>query len=106
MRYEGIIGYGISEETAPDVFEQKIVEHHYAGDVIRNNSKWVRGDGLNDDRDVGNRISIVADPFAYQHASNIRYATWLGTKWKVTNFEVEPPRILLDIGGVYNENEI
>lgn len=33
---------------------------------------------------------------------NIRYITYLGANWKVTSIDVQYPRLVLSIGGVYN----
>jgi hypothetical protein len=30
---------------------------------------------------------------------------YMGTKWKVSNVEVKYPRLILSLGGVYNENK-
>lgn len=104
-RYYGIIGYGIDVETAPDVWEPSIVERSYFGDVLQLRQRWETRDGLNDNTRVGHRISVVADPYAYQHLHAIRYVEWLGVKWKVTDIETQYPRIILTLGGVYNENK-
>ena len=104
-RYFGKIGYGADVETAPDVWEPSIIERPYFGDVLQFSRRWDSGEGVNDDMRIRHRISIIADPFAYQHAYLIRYVEWLGTKWKVTDIEVEYPRMILTLGGVYNANE-
>lgn len=90
-------------ETAPDVFQEKIEERTYVGDVIKDNRKLVSSSHLNDDVNISNRISILADPFAYHNFHSIRYCVFMGTKWKVSNVEVAYPRLILDLGGVYHE---
>lgn len=104
-KYFGAIGYAEQEETAPDVWQEKIVEREYFGDVTRNQKSWDQGDGLNDDLNIDNVLSIVADPYAYNHFHTIRYVTWMGAKWKVKRVEVQRPRLLLYVGGVYNDQE-
>ena len=47
-------------------------------------------------------ISIVADPYANENFFAIRYVQWMGTLWKVTEVEVQSPRLLLRLGGKYN----
>lgn len=108
MKYYGSVGYMITEETQVDgeptgVFVEKIVEHPYYGDVLKNTSGWQNGESLNDDLKVNVRISIVADPFAFEHFSEIRYVNWMGQRWKVRSVEPLYPRINLEIGGVYND---
>ena len=104
-KYFGKIGYSVVSETAPDVWAEEIVPRSYYGDVLSNNRRWESADGLNDNTLVSNRISIVADPFAYENFSRIRWVEWMGTKWKVSNIEVQYPRIILTLGDVYNENQ-
>ena len=103
-KYYGSVGYGITEETAEDVYTEVITERQYYGDVQRNMNRWQSSQNLNDDLEIDVSISIVADPFALQHFSNIRYIVWNGVKWKVRSVDVQYPRLILSIGGVYNEN--
>lgn len=102
MRYFGKVGYGESIETAPGVWEDQIVEYTYMGDVIRNTRRLDSGDKVNNDLSVGNSISIVADAYANEHFFAIRYIYWSGARWIVDDIEVESPRLVLRLGGVYN----
>ncbi len=104
-KYYGSIGYGETVESAPGVWEETITERKYFGDVLQFMRKWENGQGLNDDLNISNKISIVADPFAYENFQQMRYVIWLGAKWKVTNVEVQYPRLILTVGGVYNEQQ-
>ena len=63
----------------------------------------VRMDKLNDDVNISNEISIVADPFAYQNFHAMRYVEFMGAKWKISSVEVQYPRLILTVGGVYND---
>lgn len=103
-KYYGSIGYGFTKEKPddPGVFEEEIVEYNYYGDVLRNTRRWENGEHLNDDLVVNNMISIVADPYAYDHFFAMRYISWMGGRWKITHVEVQRPRLILTIGGIYN----
>lgn len=108
MKYYGSVGYMVTEEKIVDgeptgVFVEQIVERKYYGDVLKNTSGWQNGEHLNDDLKVNVRISIVADPFAFNHFSEIRYVNWMCQKWKVKSVEPAYPRLILEVGGVYNE---
>lgn len=106
MRFCGVIGYGETRETEePGVYEEVVTERTYFGNVERNTRKWEQGDKVNDDLNVNNLISILADAYANEHFFNIRYVRWMGARWKVTNVEVQRPRLILTIGGVYNGPE-
>lgn len=101
-RFFGRVGFGISEETAPGVYEDEITEHLYYGDVIRNARELSDGENLNKDLSVGNSVSIVADPYANEQFFAIRYVEWAGVLWTVNGVEVQRPRLILRLGEVYN----
>lgn len=106
MKYYGKIGYAVTVETAPGIWEEQITERTYAGDVIRRTTRMQNNsNNLNDDLDLSNVMSIVADPYALSHLGDIRYITWMNSKWKVSSVEHNPPRLNLTIGGVYNGEE-
>jgi hypothetical protein len=101
-RFYGKVGYAETSETRPGIFQETVTERVYYGNVERNISKWSSSGNLNDDTTVSNKISVVADPYAYQNFPHIKYVEWMGTLWKVSEIEVERPRLILTIGGVYN----
>lgn len=102
-KFYGTIGYMVQKETTPGVWTEDITEKTYSGDIIKNTRRYQSGENLNDNLEVNNQISILSDPFADQNFHSMRYIVWMGAKWKVTNVEVIRPRLLLTIGGVYNE---
>lgn len=105
-RYSGKIGYveSVESTTEPGIWNNVVTERHYYGDVLRN-TRGLSGteNGINDDVSVSNQFSIIADAYARDHFFNIRYLTWQNSKWKVTNVEVLRPRLVLTIGGLYND---
>lgn len=102
-RYYGVIGYSDTVETRPGIWEPTIVERTYYGDVQKVSKRNQAGnDKINNDINVNNQISIVADAYAYEHFYAIKYAKWMGTAWTVTDVEVQRPRLILSIGGVYD----
>lgn len=102
MKYHGMIGYGITTETKPGVWEEDIAERAYFGDVMRCSLRSHTASKVNDDIAISNEFSIVADPFAFENFSFIRYITYMGVKWKVTSVELQYPRLIIGVGGVYN----
>ena len=103
-KWFGQIGFadGI-KETSPGVVVDDIVEHEYYGDVIRNTRRMQGANQVNDNLNISNEISIISDPFANENFHNMRYITFMGAKWKISNVEVQYPRLILTVGGVYNE---
>lgn len=101
-KFCGKIGFETTTETSPDIYEESIVECEYYGDVIRNRRLLQSNSKINEDINISNQISIVADPFANNNFHSMRYVEWMGSKWKITDVEVQYPRLILSIGGLYN----
>ena len=102
-KFYGKIGYAVRMEIRPVVWDDEITELEYFGDLLRNTSRYQTSDKLNDDVNISNEISIVADPFAYQNFHAMRYVEFMGAKWKISSVEVQYPRLILTVGGVYND---
>lgn len=103
-KWYGVIGYAENVEVEVGVWEDSIIERSYFGDIIRNIRKLQNSGGINDNINISNQISIVADPYAVQNIYKMRYVEFMGTKWKVSNVEVQYPRLILDMGEVWNGN--
>lgn len=101
-KYFGTIGYALTAETAPGVWEEQLIEREYYGDVLQYSKRYQTTNQVNDNIEISNRISILADPYAFENFIYIRYLTWMGNKWKVSSVDVEYPRLILAIGGLYN----
>jgi hypothetical protein len=102
-KFYGPIGYAESVEKSPGVFMDEVTVRNYSGDLLSNNSRWSSSsESTNDDLNISNRISILADPYAYQNFHSMKYVEFMGTKWKINSVEVQYPRLILSIGGVYN----
>ena len=102
-RYHGYVGYAIDVEAYPGVWEERISEHEYFGDVLKNRINMQQGSVVNAKITISNNISIIADPFAFEHVYAMRYVTYLGEKWSIANVSIERPRLILTLGGLYNE---
>lgn len=103
MRFYGSVGFAETKEVRPGDYEPVITVKKYKGDVL--NSTWrseTQSDKVNDDLNISNRISIISNPYAYRHLDSIKYVEWSGVKWKVTSVELNRPRLILTIGGVWN----
>ena len=101
-KWFGKIGYAITSETRPGIWEEVIVERNYYGDMIRNSRRLQTASQVNDDININNELSIISDPYAMNSFHAMRYAEFMGTKWKITNVEVQYPRLILSLGGLYN----
>lgn len=101
-KFYGEIGFGTSIETSPGVYEDQVTTRNYYGDLIKNTRRLQSSGSVNDDINIANEISILADPYANNNFHTMRYVKFMGTKWKITNVDVQFPRLILTIGGVYN----
>lgn len=101
-KFYGSIGYAETIETSPGVWVEQITERKYYGDVNRDSRRLQSANQLNDNINVSSEISIVADPYAYNHFHTMRYVEFMGAKWKISTVEPKPPRLILSLGGLYN----
>ena len=105
-RYYGKVGYVDTVEARPGVWEEQIIEKTYKGDLTRNTRRISQGsDKINDDVVFSMDVSILADPYAFQNFHKIKYITYMGSKWKVSNIQVQFPRLILYISELYNVEE-
>lgn len=104
-KFCGIIGYAVTVETEPGLWEEQITERKYFGDLVRNTRALQNSGEINDNVNINNQISIVADPYANRNFHAMRYVEFMGTKWKISSVEVQYPRLILSIGGLYHDGE-
>lgn len=102
MKWFGKIGFSDTIEKSPGVYVPTIVEKDYYGDLIKNVKRTNDGDKVNDDISLSNQLSIISDPYIQNHFYSIKYVEMFEAKWKVSSVEVQFPRLLLSLGGMYN----
>lgn len=103
-KFYGAIGYAEEKEVKPGDWRNVITEHNHAGDLLKDRRRLQPSGQANDNINVSNYISIVADPYAREHYFAMRYVVLHGAKWKITDVDVAYPRLNLTIGGLYNDN--
>lgn len=101
-KWYGNIGYTVTNETEAGLWEPVIIEKTYYGDITTDRRKRENSTNVNDNINLSNVISIIADPFAVKNCSYMTYIEIMGSKWKITDIEVQYPRLILTVGGVYN----
>lgn len=101
-KFYGKVGYSKTEEKARGVYVEVVTERMYYGDVTRNTRRLEGAETLNDNLLISNTISIVADAYAFENYFAIKYVVWGGARWKVQTVDVQPPRLILYLGEVYN----
>ena len=101
-KFFGKIGYVKTEETRPGISEPVIVEKAYSGELNRFTRKYQNSTKVNTDINLSVEISIIADSYLLNNMHYIRYVKMNGAAWEVLSITPEQPRLLLDIGGLYN----
>ena len=105
MKWFGQVGFRITERVKPGVCEDRIVERDYYGDLLKNYKKDKSDSTINDEFTINNQIRILSDPFLSENFHQMRYITFMGNKYKIASVEVNFPGMLIDLGGLYNEEE-
>lgn len=105
-KFYGIAGYKFDNvEIRPGVWTSNIVEKPIYGELIRNTKKTENQGQFNDTVNINNQVSFVADPYAIDNFHNLKYVTFMGSKWAIKSIEVAFPRLILNLGGVYNDEQ-
>ena len=107
MKWSGTIAFFIEEEVLKNgvgtgVWKKHITERHYAGDLLKDYRSQDSSGQVNDNLNISNTISVVADRFVDDHIMDIVYITFKNKKFKVKGFTNNYPRIEFMIGGLYN----
>jgi hypothetical protein len=102
-KFYGKIGFVDTKETSPGIWEEEVDERDYYGDILRISHRNQVTNTMSDDITINNQISVVADPYAYENFFAIQFVRWMGKPWRITNVEIQRPRLILTLGGLYNE---
>ena len=112
MRYNAKVGFRETREKLDDegrhtsIWVEDILERTYKADVMSFGYRNQQGESINDDYKISNKLSILAcDAFTISHLNSIIYCEYLGVKWKVTSVDIQRPRLIISLGGEYNETE-
>lgn len=104
-KWFGKIGFALpTREVEPGIWNSSVEEREYYGDVTSGRWKRQSSGEINDNINLANVLSILADSFAFENHSYIVYVEILGSKWKISDVELQYPRMILSIGGVWNGN--
>ena len=99
----GVIGYALAVETRPGVWINSITDKKYIGEIVRDNRKIVEQGEINGSININNNISIVSNKFMLSNMAYMKYITYMNSKWKISSVDIKPPRIIITLGGLYNE---
>lgn len=101
------VGYGIPTEVKKGIWENVITERYHRGDILTDQTRWDSSSDVNDNLNVSDRFSLVADKFMRENKMNILYIVIDDIRWKVHNIDFSSrPRFIFTISGVYNGPEV
>lgn len=103
-KFCGRIGFAETVEDPPDsgIAVAVVTERIYYGDILRRNVTNEAQGVVNPSLNINNEISIVADKYVLDNVANMRYITYLGTRWELRTISVDYPRMNITLGGLYN----
>lgn len=101
-KFYGTIGYVTTEETRPGIWDKVVEEKQYSGEFNRFVRRWQNSPKVNSDVTISAQISIIADSYLLNNMHCIKYVKLNDVAWEVVSIEPQYPRLLLDLGGVYN----
>lgn len=101
-KYSGLVGYGDQVETAPGVWETITESRMMKGDLIRQNADIRDSAKVNDDITLNHRVSLIGDAYAFDSYFNMKWIQIHGRRWKISSVEVQRPRLIVEIGGLWN----
>ena len=102
-KFHGKIGFaGEQTETSPGIWTEGITEREYSGDLLKFSRRTQGSDKVNDDMTINNQISIITDAYLNENLYAVRYVTFMGGKWKIDLVDVEYPRLIFTLGGLYH----
>lgn len=101
-RFKGKVGFVIKGNYVDDVRKPLVVEREYTGDILNETMNYVQEEKVFDDKSFSERITILADTYAQEKYTDIRYVIKAGSRYNVTSVQVSRPRLILSLGGLYH----
>ena len=103
-KFYGKVGFvGVEDVGAGEWVDSQPVERTYRGEITRDTRSSESSGQRNDNLKLDMAISIIADSYIKTHLPEIRYVKMAsGILWEISRVEINKPRIILHLGGIYN----
>lgn len=100
------VGFGHVRETAKAVFREDQDVRTYPAFVNRVMVRPVTQDDSSvEDVQLSNQVSFLTDWYSTKYIDNIRFVRWRGKRFRVRSVTWQWPRIVLEIGAPYPNDE-
>jgi len=100
------VGFQHFRETAHSVYRDDQVVRSYPAFVNRVMVRpVVQDDSSVEDVQLSNQVSFLTDWYSTKYIDNIRFVKWRGNRFRVRSVTWQYPRIVLDIGAPYPNDE-
>lgn len=100
-KFTGSVGYVTQKETVPGVWSTDETTKVMKGDLIRQQLSH-QSDGVHSNVALNHRVSLIGDRYAFENAHFIKWIEFNGVKWKVASVELQRPRLIVTLGGIWN----
>ena len=101
MKWCGKIGFLVTENSN-GIWSEHVIEKPFTGEIIKNSIQVESSNSVNDNLNLNNQISVIANKFVYDNFQYMKYDEVFGAMWKIKSAELQYPRLLLSIGGIWN----
>lgn len=100
------VGFQHFRETAHSVYRDDQVVRSYPAFVNRVMVRpVVQDDSSVEDVQLSNQVSFLTDWYSTEYIDNIRFVKWRGNRFRVRSVTWQYPRIVLEIGAPYPNDE-
>jgi len=101
-KFAGRVGYVTQVESRPGVWTPDEKVRTMKGDIIRQNASISDSGKVNGDVSLNHRVSLLGDAYAFANYFNIKWIDIDSRKWEVATIEIQRPRIVVTLGGMWN----
>ena len=100
------VGFQHFRETTHSVYRDDQVVRSYPAFVNRVMVRpVVQDDSSVEDVQLSNQVSFLTDWYSTKYIDNIRFVKWRGNRFRVRSVTWQYPRIVLEIGAPYPNDE-
>ena len=101
-KFSGELGYQLEVDIGGGITESRLSYRKCKGDLLENRRTSQNSNEIVEGVQLANKFSIVANPFLLENLGKLKAIKYLGTPWSITSATYSRPRVIIDVGGVYN----